>query len=255
MSGRRITELAVATSVDRDDLLPIVDMTGTPTTKRATVDLLAAVPYLWPVNERTADYTATLGDVGGAIHMDVASANTLTIVNDSTVDWPDGALIFVAQLGAGTTTLVAGSGVTLLSAAGLTLPGQNATALLRKAGPDEWVVSMLDFVPDPDAGLVLPNVQTDDYTLTLADAGQAVEIDSTDPENVTVPPESAVDFPVGTIIEVAQVGVGQVTIVEGAGVDVRTAETLVLRGQWSTVSLRKRDSDDWLLVGDVEEAP
>jgi hypothetical protein len=101
-------------------------------------------------------------------------------------------------------------------------------------------------------GLVEANVQTGSYTLVLADAGKAVEMDVASANDLTVPPEASVDFPVGTVIEVAQVGAGQTTIVEGTGVDVRTPETLVLTGQWSTVSLRKRGSDEWLLAGDVE---
>ena len=98
------------------------------------------------------------------------------------------------------------------------------------------------------------NVQTDDYTLVLADAGKAVEMDKATANTVTVPPNSSVPFPVGTVVEVAQVGAGQTTIAAGSGVTIRTHETLVLAGQWSTVSLRKRAADDWLLVGDVEAA-
>jgi len=105
---------------------------------------------------------------------------------------------------------------------------------------------------DPDAGLVEANVQTASYTLTADDAGKAVEMDVAGSNDLTVPPNSSVAFPAGTVVEVAQVGAGQTTIVAGSGVTVRTPETLVLSGQWSTVSLRKRGTDEWLLVGDVE---
>ena len=253
MSGRRITELTQATSVAPDDVLPMVDLTGTPTTKQVTARILIDdIPPQMAPNVRTASYTLTADDAHRAVEMDVASANTVTVPPNSAVPFPVGTLILVTQVGDGQTTIVEGSGVDVDAVAGLALPARYASVLLRKRSTNGWVATVLDI--DPDAGLVTANVQTDSYTLTAADAGRAVEIDSTDPEDVTVPPESAVDFPVGTIIEVAQVGTGQVTIVEDTGVDVRTPETLVLRGQWSTVSLRKRDSDEWLLVGDVEEA-
>lgn len=100
-----------------------------------------------------------------------------------------------------------------------------------------------------------PNVQAASYTLVLDDAGKAVEMDVASANTVTVPPNSAVAFPVGTVVEVCQVGAGQTTVVAGSGVTIRTPATLILTGQWSTVSLRKRGTDDWLLAGDVEAAP
>lgn len=96
------------------------------------------------------------------------------------------------------------------------------------------------------------NVETASYTLALSDAGGTVEMDVGSANDVTVPAEASVDFPVGTVIEVCQVGAGQTTIVEDTGVTVNTPETLVLTGQWSTVSLRKRAADEWVLAGDVE---
>lgn len=99
------------------------------------------------------------------------------------------------------------------------------------------------------------NTQTANYTLALTDAGKTVEMDVASANNLTVPPNSTVAFPVGTVIEVCQVGAGQTTIVAGTGVTVRTPETLVMTGQWSTVSLRKRATDVWVLAGDVEAAP
>ena len=108
---------------------------------------------------------------------------------------------------------------------------------------------------DVDAVVAIAvNVQAASYTLALTDAGKSVEMNVATANNLTVPPNSAVAFPVGTIVEVCQVGAGQTTVVAGAGVTVRTPETLVVTGQWSTVSLRKRATDEWVLAGDVEVA-
>ncbi|UQT02057.1 hypothetical protein SEA_CHADMASTERC_40 [Gordonia phage ChadMasterC] len=97
----------------------------------------------------------------------------------------------------------------------------------------------------------IASAQSAAYTLALADASKAVEVTSATGVNVTVPPNSAVAFPVGTLIEVAQTGAGQLTLVAGAGVTLRTASSLTTRAQWSTVTLRKRATDEWIVAGDL----
>lgn len=91
--------------------------------------------------------------------------------------------------------------------------------------------------------------QTADYTLVLTDAGKVVEVDSGSARTVTVPPNASVAFPVGTIVEVCQVGAGTVTVAAGSGVTVRQAGALA--GQWATVSLRKRATNEWVLTGEL----
>jgi hypothetical protein len=97
-----------------------------------------------------------------------------------------------------------------------------------------------------------PNVQTASYTLTLADAGKAVEISSASATTLTIPPNSAVAFPIGTVIEVHRYGAGTVTLAAGAGVTIRSAGSkLAIGNQYSSVSLRKRATDEWILNGDL----
>jgi len=97
------------------------------------------------------------------------------------------------------------------------------------------------------------NVQTGtEYTLVLSDAFKMVTMDNADANTLTVPPNSAVAFPANTRIDIGQDGAGQTTIVAGAGVTIRTPETLKLRKQWSKASLIRRDADVWDLVGDLE---
>ena len=89
------------------------------------------------------------------------------------------------------------------------------------------------------------------YTLALTDFGRVVETTNASAVTVTVPPNSSVAFPTGTIVEVLQTGAGQVTVAQGAGVTINTPTTLVLRAQWSSVVLRKRATDTWVLAGDT----
>src|SRR5690554_4009067 len=97
------------------------------------------------------------------------------------------------------------------------------------------------------------NVQTGTaYTLVLADAFKMVTMDNAGANTLTVPPNSAVAFPANTRIDLGQDGAGQTTIVAGAGVTIRTPETLKLRKQWSKASLIRRAADVWDIVGDLE---
>ena len=130
--------------------------------------------------------------------------------------------------------------------------GDTPASLAGQAGKAVAVNAAADALELVVPELRAPNVETASYTLILADARKAVEMDVASANTVTVPPNSSVAFPVGTVVEVVQVGAGQVEIVPEGGVTIRTPETLLLRAQWSTVSLRKRAADEWVLTGDVE---
>lgn len=103
-------------------------------------------------------------------------------------------------------------------------------------------------------GLSDLNTQTADYTLVLADAGKVIEMNKATAVQVTVPPNADVAFAVGTKIAVVAVGAGQVTVVAGSGVTIRTARTLVLSTQWSVAELYKRATNEWVLYGDLVAA-
>jgi hypothetical protein len=79
------------------------------------------------INAQTASYTAVLTDDGKLVTMSNASANTFTVPPNSSVAFGIGTQINIAQLGAGSTSIVAGAGVTLNSAGTkLTLDAQYA---------------------------------------------------------------------------------------------------------------------------------
>jgi hypothetical protein len=90
-------------------------------------------------NRQTASYTLVLGDADKLVEMNVATANDLTIPLNSSVAFPTGTQILLAQYGAGQTTIVATSGVTVRSSgAKLKLTGQYSGATLIKIDTDEW---------------------------------------------------------------------------------------------------------------------
>ena len=90
-------------------------------------------------NRQTASYTLVLGDADKLVEMNVGSANNLTVPLNSSVAFATGTQILLAQYGAGQTTVVATSGVTIRSnGAKLKLNAQYSGATLIKIGTDEW---------------------------------------------------------------------------------------------------------------------
>lgn len=103
----------------------------------------------------------------------------------------------------------------------------------------------------PAATTIVKNVQTAAYTLVLTDAGKIIEITSSSGVNLTIPPNSSVAIPIDTVVYVCQMGAGQITIAPGSGVTLRYASSLTTRAQYSTLLLRKRNTDEWVVSGDA----
>ena len=95
--------------------------------------------------------------------------------------------------------------------------------------------------------------KTADYTLVLTDAGKVIEINSGSSENVTIPPNSSVAFPVGTQIVVVRLGAGAVVIVEGSGVTTRSdGDKNKIKSQYSSCVLIKHETNEWYILGNLD---
>ena len=102
------------------------------------------------------------------------------------------------------------------------------------------------------------NAQTATYTVVLADADQKLVTMSVGSANdFLIPTNANVAFPVGTVINVIQIGAGQTTIkavtsgtttISSTGA---TATTPKLRAQFSAASCIKVATDLWYIVGDI----
>ena len=93
-------------------------------------------------------------------------------------------------------------------------------------------------------------------TLVLLDDGKMIEANSSSSNVIIVPFNSGVAFPIGTAIVITQTGSGQTMIegnsnISGGLVTVNGTPGLKLRTQWSLATLIKRDTDVWVLAGDV----
>ena len=99
----------------------------------------AKTAKLITTNRQTASYTLVLSDADKLVEMNVGSANNLTVPLNSSVAFSTGTQILLAQYGAGQTTIVATSGVTIRSnGAKLKLNAQYSGATLIKIDTNEW---------------------------------------------------------------------------------------------------------------------
>ena len=102
--------------------------------------------------------------------------------------------------------------------------------------------------------------RTASFTLALADAGGITPVNSATAVVATVPLNSAVPYPLGTILQLVQTGAGQITFspaptaaTTAAGAGVVTIRHADAHGKtakpWAEVGLRKRGTDEWVLTG------
>lgn len=102
------------------------------------------------------------------------------------------------------------------------------------------------------------NAQTASYTAVLTDADQKlVTMSVGSANNFLIPTNSNVAFPIGTVINVIQIGAGQTTIkavTSGTTTVFSTGATAAepkLRAQYSAASCIKVATDSWYVVGDL----
>lgn len=133
--------------------------------------------------------------------------------------------------------------------------GTASQVLTMNAGATapEWAAAASQF--DAIAGRIRGhNAQTGTtYTFVLGDAGDLVTGNNAAAQTFTVPPNASVAFPVSTtVINLGQLGAGQISIAAGAGVTIRSSGSkLKLTGQYSAASLVKIGTNEWFLFGDI----
>jgi hypothetical protein len=98
--------------------------------------------------------------------------------------------------------------------------------------------------------LVVTQQSGTSYTLAAADAGTCIEFTSASAVTATIPLNATTPFPIGTVIELCQIGAGLVTVAATGGVTIDTVNGgLVSPGQYGEMYLRKRGTDEWVLTG------
>ena len=164
----------------------------------------------------------------------------------------------------GSTSIASGATVTTIAGLTLTSPVLNTPTLTLSTSTSttEGVIawnSTLDKIIVGDgttarefaSSTVQTNAQIASYTTVLADKDKVIEMSNASANNLTIPLNSSVAYPIGTVINVVQTGVGQTTVVATVGVTINGTPGLKLRAQWSGASLIKRGTDTWVLIGDI----
>jgi hypothetical protein len=110
---------------------------------------------------------------------------------------------------------------------------------------------------DPKINLAL-NAQTGTtYTFVLTDNGKLVTASNAAAQTYSIPTNASVAYPIGTQINIIQIGAGQVTInavtsgtttISSTGA---TATAPKLRAQFSSATCIKANTDLWYVIGDI----
>jgi hypothetical protein len=96
--------------------------------------------------------------------------------------------------------------------------------------------------------------KTADHTLAIADSGKTIYMAGTTAGNndVTIPTNSSVPFPVGARIEVVQTGTAQTSFVATSGVTLNSKlSNKKISARYGGATLIKTATDTWLLIGDL----
>ena len=160
--------------------------------------------------------------------------------------------------GTGTTAMVAATAGTDYVIPSGSITGNAGTATKLQTARTLNGVSF-DGSANVVTALTLPvNAQTGTaYTLALTDAPAnngyegVVTMNNAAANVLTVPPNSSVAFPVGTQIQVVQLGAGQTSIAAGSGATVSNPSSLTARAQYSSLVLTQVAANIWVLGGDM----
>ena len=159
----------------------------------------------------------------------------------------------LAYIGVGTvTSITAGTG---LSGGTITSTGTIAidSTVATLTGTQTLTNKTLT---DPKINLAF-DAETASYTAVLANNGQVVTMDNGSANIFSIPTNASVAFPIGTQINVLQIGAGQTTIqavtsgtttIQSTG---GTAAAPKLRVRYSAATCLKAGTDLWYVFGDI----
>lgn len=99
---------------------------------------------------------------------------------------------------------------------------------------------------------IVVNSPIADYPLVLSDDGKLIAMNVGVSNNLTIPLNSSVNFPVGTRITVLQTGVGTTTLTAVSGVTFNATPGFKLRAQYSAATLIQIAINNWVAVGDLK---
>jgi hypothetical protein len=94
-------------------------------------------------------------------------------------------------------------------------------------------------------------VKSDNYTLVLGDAGKLIRCTKATSMTILIPTNAAESYSIGQRVDIMQYGAGQVTVSPDTGVTLRSTPTNKLRATYSSASIIKIGTNEWVLAGDL----
>jgi hypothetical protein len=94
-------------------------------------------------------------------------------------------------------------------------------------------------------------VKSDNYTLVLGDAGKLIRCTKVTAMTILIPTNAVQAYSIGQRVDIMQYAAGQVTVSGDTGVTLRSTPTNKLRTTYSTASIIKIGTNEWVLAGDL----
>jgi len=100
-------------------------------------------------NVKTSSHTINLDDRDRLVTFTNSSNASVTVPNDSSVNFPVGSIVYIGRIGSGDLTLNASGGVTLSKTGKF---GDNEFITVVKRSANNWAVFDANYVPDVNGG-------------------------------------------------------------------------------------------------------
>lgn len=244
LAPTKFSSLTPAGTLDGTEIIAASQVvSGTLTSVKTTASAIAALAVSGPTSATDGNVAVFDGTTGKLIKDGGAPlVNPMTIAGDMIVGGTSGA---ASRFAAPTT----GTNWTLTYVIGTGYVWSSSAATVAWGGITGTLASQTDIVAallTAQSQLVGINDQTGtSYTLVLTDAGKDVRCNNASAITLTVPPNSSVEFAVGTLIAFSQKGAGAVTATAGSGVTVNAANGAATTAQYDCRVLEKTDTNTW----------
>ena len=231
-----------------DDLDIIVDPSGTGIFKIAGDAQLQAQGDLRFADSDSSNYVAFQGastissNVTWTLPAADGTANQALVTNASgTLSFATVTPTVADETASATTHYVV---VNAATSGSMTSPKVSSTKLTYQ--PSTGILSTTELTVNGTArSLRTENVKTASHTLELADRDKVVAFNGTGSQTVTIPANSTVAFPVGSIIYINRLNTGSLTLAATGGVTVSKTGSF---SQLEEIYVRKRDTDYWMVI-------
>jgi hypothetical protein len=230
---------------------------GTPTVSTDA----ATKGYIDTVTVAPSNLTGPITSVGAATSVAAQTGTGSTFVMNTSPT------LVTPALGVATATSVNGTTIpsskTLvvttdkISVLAATTSAELAGVISDETGTGALVFGTSPAISDPKVAQSI-NAQTGTtYTFVLADQGKYITASNASAQTYSIPTNASVAFPIGTNIDLIQIGAGQVTVsaaTPGTTTVLSTGATAAgpkARVQYSALTCKKVATDTWHIIGDI----